>query len=97
VILCRILWLYGHALKSTRRLPCITALGFFRPAEWAPDGHNQGCWNVASAGTTIKAHTVSGHTGASPVESDDYGMGLCEAETKVDRVQWNMNSLKCSV
>jgi hypothetical protein len=30
-------------------------------------------------------------------QSDEYGMGLCEAETTVDRVQWTLNSLNCSV
>jgi hypothetical protein len=98
VILCQILRPCGHALKSRWRFPCITALVLCRPAaEWAPDRLHQGFWNVASAGATIKAHTVSGHIGASPAESDDYGMGLCEAETEVDQVQWTMNSCKFSV
>jgi hypothetical protein len=87
VILCLAMRLYGSALKVRWRLPCITALGYCKVAESAPDGHHQGFWNVASAGTTIKAHTVSGHTDASSVESDDYGMGLCEAETKVNQAQ----------
>jgi hypothetical protein len=39
----------------------------------------------------------TGHTGASTVENKDYGMGLCEAKTTVDRIQWTMNSLNCSV
>jgi hypothetical protein len=52
---------------------------------------------LCSAGTIVKSHTVPGHTGASPEESDDYGIGLCEAETTADWVQWTMNSCKCSV
>jgi hypothetical protein len=46
MILCLTLRMYGNPLKSRRRLPCITALGYCRLAEWAPDGHHQGFWTL---------------------------------------------------
>jgi hypothetical protein len=52
---------------------------------------------LCSAGTIVKSHTVPGHNGASRAESDEYGIGLCEAVTTADWVQWKMNSCKCFV